>query len=312
VHVSKSLVVLGWHNVEGTWYFPSGPGGGLAALERQLTAIRRLANVVPLGEALKSLAEGRPVPQRAVAITFDDGYSDTLSLAVPLLERLGLPATFFLVPGLLSGDVRPWWEVLAWAFTCTERPSVDWEESTLRLNGPADRRASTKSVAESLKGRVRVERERRLDELVDLLAPPGSVGSLFLDWKGARELVDRGFAIGSHSMHHAILCNETEDAQHTDLDQSRRRLEEELSVRVELLAYPGGGTRHFDAKTVSAARSAGYTHALTLIPGVNRPGTDVYEIRRFLMYPHAGRFFLARVFRFAARRALQRLRPPEA
>ena len=46
---------------------------------------------------------GRPLPPRAVMITFDDGYRSNLEIAVPILRRHGFTATFFVVAGLLGG-----------------------------------------------------------------------------------------------------------------------------------------------------------------------------------------------------------------
>ena len=90
---ASRLLVLGWHNVDGTWNFPAKPGAGRRGMARQLTALSKLASVVPLTWALERLHNGVKLPPRAVALTFDDGYADTLTLAVPLLERLRLPAT---------------------------------------------------------------------------------------------------------------------------------------------------------------------------------------------------------------------------
>src|SRR6266550_9463146 len=112
--MSCRLRIFLWHNVDASWSFPSRSGTGPRGMERQFRFLRRVANVVPLRDALEALADGRDLPPRAVAITFDDGYRDNLEIAVPLLQRLGLPATFFLVPGILSGAVQPWWEALGW------------------------------------------------------------------------------------------------------------------------------------------------------------------------------------------------------
>ncbi len=138
--MADRLLVLGWHNVASTWLFPSNSGAGPKGMERQLRFLRRSTNVVDLREALAALTTGRPLPPRAVAITFDDGYRDQLELAVPMLERLGLPATFFLVPGLLDRTVPAWWEELAWTFTRATRRSVVWEGRTLALADAAERR----------------------------------------------------------------------------------------------------------------------------------------------------------------------------
>jgi peptidoglycan/xylan/chitin deacetylase (PgdA/CDA1 family) len=288
--VADRLLVLGWHNVDSTWLFPSRPGTGPRGLERQLRFLRRYANVVDLREALAALATGRPLPARAVAITFDDGYRDQLELAVPMLERLGLPATFFLIPGVLSRAVRPWWELVAWAFRRASPDAVSWEGTVWPLRSAAERRSSLLAVAERLKRRSRAARDAALEELTTLLAPGGdpSDDRMFLDWDGARRLARGRLTVASHTFHHGILSQEDEQAQLDDLLVSRRQLEQELEVEVDLLAYPNGRLGDYDEATMAAARRAGYSHAITTMPGWNRPSTPPYEVLRFVQQPERG------------------------
>ncbi|HEV3011979.1 MAG TPA: GNAT family N-acetyltransferase, partial [Actinomycetota bacterium] len=130
-------------------------------------------------------------------------------------------------------------------------------------------------------------RGRAVAELLERLEPAGEPGHrrLFLDWDGARELLARGFEVGAHSMDHAILARETPAAQLTDLVESRRRLEDELGVAVEVLAYPNGSRADYDAATVDAARRAGYSHGLTARSGWNSRATPLFEIRRVVLEP---------------------------
>jgi peptidoglycan/xylan/chitin deacetylase (PgdA/CDA1 family) len=276
--------------VEPTWCFPARRGAGTRGLQAQLSFIGRVANVVPLGGALRALGRGDPLPPRAVALTFDDGYRDQLELAVPMLERLGLPATFCLVPGLLDGTVPAWWEELAWIFTRATRASVAWEGRTLRLATPAERRASVTAVLEELKRRDRLTRDAALDELVDRCAPEGKLEeqAAFLDWEGARQLARRGFTVASHSLVHTILAEEPGPEQERDLRVSRRQLEQELDLPVDLLAYPNGKRPDYSRATIAAAARAGYTHALTTVEGWNRSATEPYEVRRFVQQPERG------------------------
>jgi peptidoglycan/xylan/chitin deacetylase (PgdA/CDA1 family) len=288
--VADRLLVLGWHNAEPTPFFPSGPGVCARGLTRQLRAVRRMGNVVPLEDALAALAEGRPLPPRAVALTFDDGYRDNLETALPVLGRLGLPATFYLVPGLLDRSVRAWWEVLAWAFSRATVLIVEWRGRRLTAGpGEASRRAMLE-VSEEVKRLPRGEREAEIDALIDALRPEGSeaeVAELFLDWEGARGLA-AGAAIGSHTMVHAILSEEPAAEQAADLADSRRVLEEGLGVPAATLAYPNGTAADYDEGTLDAAAAAGYTGAVTTIDGWNDAGTPRLELRRFVMEPTRG------------------------
>jgi peptidoglycan/xylan/chitin deacetylase (PgdA/CDA1 family) len=287
--MASRLLVLTWHNVDASWSYPCRPGAGADGLARQLRLLARVATIVPLEAALDALTSGRPLPPRAVALTFDDGYRDTLDLAVPMLERLGLPATFFLVPGILSGEVAPWWETLGWAFATSRHAEISWGERRLPTRGRAGRR-SLRWAEERLKTLDRDGRDRAVARLCDRLEPPGTgdIGNLFLDWNGARELVRRGFAVGSHTMHHAILSRETDASRAHDLADSRNALETTLDVSARVLAYPNGSRDDYDVDTVRAAKRAGYTHALTVRPGLNGRATPDHELRRVVLEPASG------------------------
>lgn len=299
--MSSRLLVLCWHNVNATWSFPADPGAGLRGLAHQLRALRRFGNVVPLESALRTLSRHEPLPPRAVALTFDDGYRDNLEYAAPLLEQLGLPATFFLVPGLLSGSAMPWWETVSRAIRMTSAQELAWRGDALPLDTVERRQHVMGCVQRDLKLLTHTEREARVAQLADEIAPhvpAGSVDELFLDWQGARELVRRGFSIGSHTCEHAILSRESPDTQAADLVESRHSLQDGLSVGADVLAYPNGEAGDYDEHTLAAARAAGHEWALTTTEGFARPTTPQLEINRVVMFPERGNVELLAALRY--------------
>jgi len=258
-------------------------------MAKQFRFLRRYANVVDLADAVSALRAGRRLPPRAVAITFDDGYRDNLDIAIPILEEYGLPATFFLVPDFLSGELTPWWERLAWAVQNTKRTTVRFGEDDLDLTGDASGPTYVR-ICEEVKRRTQEQRLATIDTLVDELAPAGAfdASKLMLDWDGAAAIVRRGFAIGSHSMDHCILANESIEAQYSNLSTSRQLLADTLDTNVRLLAYPNGTERDFTGHTIAASTEAGFEHAVTTIDGWNEPTAIPFELRRFVVYPEYG------------------------
>lgn len=103
------VTVFGWHNVLPTHHYPLGPQS-IEGFERQVRAIKRVAKVIPLSELSDALQTGKRIPGRAAVLTFDDGYSDALSVIAPLLRSMDVPATFFLVTSYLDKTMQPWWE----------------------------------------------------------------------------------------------------------------------------------------------------------------------------------------------------------
>ena len=75
-----------------------------AHLESHVRLLQRLGyRFVTVGQALDQAGTGEPPPATAV-LTFDDGFRDWLTLGLPILQRLGVPATFYLCPGWLGGQ----------------------------------------------------------------------------------------------------------------------------------------------------------------------------------------------------------------
>jgi peptidoglycan/xylan/chitin deacetylase (PgdA/CDA1 family) len=309
--VRRQLTIIGYHNVEPTPASRFEQGAGVRGLASQLEQLGRVANVVPLGAALNTMSEGGRLPTRAVAITFDDGYRDAVDMALPILERFDLPATFFLAPGLISRECSAWWERLGWAITSASVRQIQWGPRTIRLDTPKERDLARRTLSKELKKLDRCGRESAMQDLVDRLEPCGRsrCEDLFLGWDESREIVRRGFAVGSHSSVHAILARESPAVQYDDLVASKRILEDNLDTQVDLLAYPNGERGDFSVDTIDAATRAGYTHSVTTIHGRNSRATRPHELRRVVVQPNLGVSGLVKVL---AQLAAAKIRYPNS
>lgn len=285
--MSRRLLVIGWHNIEPTWSFHgTSPEVGRRGFERQVRFLRHWANVVPLRSALADLAEGRPLPPRAVALTFDDGYLDNVTVAAPVLHAAGLPATFFLVPGFLSGSSRVWWEELGWAFEHATAADVVWADQRYDTSHPTARRAALGPVADLLKTLDSRQREDAVTELHRRLAPIGPTsgpGRQFMNWQDADRLVSYGHDIGSHTCGHPILSREEPTEQSRQLVESREALESHFKRPVDVLAFPNGRSEDYSQVTVGLAHEAGYAFAVTTRSAVAGTSTQPGEVPRLLV-----------------------------
>jgi peptidoglycan/xylan/chitin deacetylase (PgdA/CDA1 family) len=283
--MSRRLLVLGWHNIEPTWAFGgTSVEAGRRGFERQVRFLRRWTNVVPLRAALDDLAAGRPLPPRAVALTFDDGYLDNVTVAAPVLHAAGLPATFFLVPGFLSGSVPVWWEELGWAFVHATANRLDWAGERFDTSSPSARQAAQGVVADSLKLMDARRRQDAVTELRQRLASVGpDVGRRFMDWNEAESLLGFGHEIGSHTCGHPILSREEPAAQERELADSREALAAHFGRPVDVLAFPNGRSQDYAAETLRLAGGAGYAFAVTTRSALAGRGTPPYEVPRVLV-----------------------------
>ena len=104
---ARGLTIIGWHRVDGD---TEGLSTGVDDFRRHLDELDAWgATVLPLDAAVAKLVDGT-LPDRAVVLTFDDGYASVVETAWPILRERGLPTTLFVVSGYLSGDLRFAWD----------------------------------------------------------------------------------------------------------------------------------------------------------------------------------------------------------
>src|SRR5262249_2749567 len=154
---------------------------------------------------------GRSFPPNSVVITFDDGYRDNLTVALPLLEKHALPAALFVVTSALDGEPL-WFDLVESWFRDTTVASLHlgWIESVLNLETPADRLHSSHRVRTALKSLPGGQLPRALAELRSKLRITGRdrqpENSAILTWDELRSMSSCGvFTIGAHTVSHRLL-----------------------------------------------------------------------------------------------------------
>jgi len=90
--------------------------------------------VLPLAGAVPALRGTCPLPADAIALTFDDGFQDNFTHALPVLERFGFPATFFVVTAVVGSDGT----LDRYRGCCEADRMLDWEQvRAMRARGHA-------------------------------------------------------------------------------------------------------------------------------------------------------------------------------
>lgn len=220
---------------------------------------------VTVAEGLEHLAHGRG---HRVALTFDDGYRDNLTRALPLLEEYGARATFYLTAGWIEQRTVPWWDAVAHALSLTRRTVL---ENFAGDPGPiplATRRERVRAL-DRLAPHFRValpERAARVAELRERLGVEATAACELATWDEARALVGTEMEIGAHTMNHPHLTTLSSAEQEREMADSVDLIAARLGIRPRGLAYPGGD---HDAVTIDAARRAGLGYAATTRAGLN-------------------------------------------
>lgn len=261
-----------------------------ALFRRQMEFLARRRNVVTVDDVVTATAEGRTLPAGSVAITFDDGYLDNLTVAAPVMSELGIPSTWYLATGFTSGEDAPWADRLHTAFVTRTRHEFSFGDATYRLDDPAALRAAFTAVNRSLVEQPLADREPTLTDLVTQLKPAVSPPRLLMTWDEVREarrthpLVE----FGVHSRNHIDLSRHLGNTARAEIQQSIEDYESELGERPRHFAFPYD--RHAPESRQMVA-DAGLRSAMGVCPEpLVRPGHDLFALPRVMPHPERRRF----------------------
>jgi CelD/BcsL family acetyltransferase involved in cellulose biosynthesis/peptidoglycan/xylan/chitin deacetylase (PgdA/CDA1 family) len=260
--------------------------GGLssAAFAGQMEYISRHFPLVTLDQ----LANGS-FPQGhlyCVAVTFDDGYRDNFVTALPILKKFGVPATVFLATGSIDAGQLPWYDQVRLAFKLTTRKSLSLED----LGGP-------EGSLQELPGRLRLleltlgwlrrapqpQRAAAISAVFERLGVPErpNLPNQMLRWDEIRQMSKSNIVFGAHTVNHPPLAQASEGELKSEIAGSKRAIENRLQVPVWHFAYPFGQPFDFSARAKQVVQEAGFKTAVTTVRGLNEPGDDLFELRRF-------------------------------
>jgi peptidoglycan/xylan/chitin deacetylase (PgdA/CDA1 family) len=265
-----------------------------AQFEDQVAYLAEHYTIIGVDELLHYTRTGK-LPPNSVLITFDDGYRDVLTTAVPILRRYGAKAIFFIATQYPDSGRLFWWDRIAYLVRRSplDRLVLDYPRA-LTLELEPDREEAVKRVTAVAKREADID----LDLFVEALAAASQApwneeierelaSDLIMTWDEVRQLVELGMDVESHTRTHRILAHlGTEDAA-WELYGSREDLRHQLGYAPRAVAYPVGAPLVHRPDILDSMRKAGYALGYTNCTGsndlrrsfhpldVNRIGMDV-------------------------------------
>ena len=253
-----------------------------AVFEQRLRWIRQLFNVIPLDEAVTRLQQGA-LPARAACITFDDGYADNEQVALPLLRRFGLVATFFVATGFIDGG-RMWNDTIIESVRLASGDTLDLTSLQLGIH-PIETFTARRAAIDALIGQLKYLPATAREDAVNAIRACSGASipeRLMLAEDQVRRLRAAGMVVGAHTVTHPILARTDESTARREISESKDRLQAILGEPITLFAYPNGKpVDDYGAAHVAMVKSAGYAAAVSTAWGAASSASDLFQLPRF-------------------------------
>lgn len=256
----------------------------------QMDYLRQHYNPISLDHLLAWLKDEVPLPAHAALVTFDDGYRDNFTHAMPILRERSIPAVLFLATDCVGSNTPFYWDLVSFMFARSRRDQADLPVlGPHLLDGRERRRLLASRWVAQAKELLPVDREAAVEALGKALQVPSSdeaFSNLHVTWDEVRTMAANGIAMGAHTGNHPILSQVSSEEAHRQICGSKAAIEDALGTRVRSFAYPNGLSGDYDQRHVTILRDAGFEAAFTLAPGPCRPReaqSSPLEIRRILV-----------------------------
>jgi peptidoglycan/xylan/chitin deacetylase (PgdA/CDA1 family) len=232
--------------------------------EQQMRALKSRYRVISLDDVAAHLRDGKPL-EKAVVITFDDGYRNNALYAAPILKQSGFPYTVYVATAYVES--RTWIPL----------NQIYWLWSEKRISSEQMRDARKR-----IRGNPSGVRVPELAEVADRSSASSAAEESFamLTWKELEGMASEGAAFGSHTHTHCNMAIESNERQREELNISKSLLESHLNAPVRSFAYPYGKNAQMSAPARENIMRSGYSCALSAENGLATGTSDRFSLPR--------------------------------
>lgn len=250
--------------------------------DQQMCWISSWFNVLPLDQAIERLSS-QSLPERAAAITFDDGYADNYTIALPILQKHGLSATFFIATGFIDGG-RMWNDTIIESIRHCQNITIDLGKLNLGCHCIAtseQKRSAIQTIIGQIKYLPLAERVERAAYIAEVAKTP-IINDLMMTSAQIQALRDTGMQIGAHTVSHPILARINLETAREEIAANKEMLEHLLKEKIRTFAYPNGKPGiDYLLEHRELVKQLGFSGAVSTTKGVSVSASDIFQLPRF-------------------------------
>lgn len=259
---------------------PFAPNGILEITRDFLDAViprvrARGYDIVSLDDAVRRLRAGDPA-RRFACFTFDDGYHDVASEALPVFERHNAPFALYVTTGHPERKTVMWWSVLEDIVRGNEQVEAEVSGRRVRLaaDTPAGKYRAFEAIYWPLRALPHAAQYEAILKLadryhVDTLAP---VRATAISWDAIQTLAASPLVtIGVHTVNHYTLSKLPPDAVRDEAQRARHEIGDRIGRDPRHFCYPYGDRGSAARREFELIRELGFLSATTTRKGVLFP-----------------------------------------
>jgi len=256
--------------------------------QQTLEDLKENGSPISMDDVVDHHKQGKPLPSRAFAITFDDGFENNYSIAAPILSELQIPATFYITTGFVQNNRMSWIDRIENCFELVEDGNVllPWECEASKLHSGIEKIA----LLNEIRIQAKIDPAIDLDLLASSIAKQLGVDDvtnssdpldLKMNWDQIAELAKSElFTIGGHTHTHQIMSFMRKQVLEEEVTQSLQLLKQKSNIQTTHYSYPEGMEYCYNEFVIEVLEKHGIECCPSAELGVNKIEDDLFHLRR--------------------------------
>jgi len=250
--------------------------------------LKRNGTPISMDDLIKNIDSGKDFNDKSFAITFDDGFYNNYSIAMPILKKMKIPATFYVTSDFIDKNLTSWIDRIEIAVNSLSYGKIEISKKKLEFN------KSQKSKIKFLDNlRKIIKNNRKIDPykitnkiLKDLnykkeILHSNNILDKKMSWSQVKRMDSQKlFTIGGHSKTHRILSFLSSEDVKKEINQSLRILEKNLKRKIVHYSYPEGLKHTFSKREISLLKAKGVKCCPSAESGINYKNADLFKLKR--------------------------------
>lgn len=263
--------------------------------KRTLTLLSELYQFVTV-EQVTDMLEGKvDFIDNALLFTFDDGYRNNIDYALPICKQFGIKPILFIATDHVEYCLPFWFDRLDYALQQNMGRVITISHSDQYYSFDATSRIALLNSYKQFRDEVKsnytddIEMNKLFNALSDELELRSGKAlrdicnkddwSAIVSWESLfKEVNEKSLDVGSHTVNHLRLDSLSEDKACFELEESKRLIEDKLSIACNYFCYPNG---NYNKKSISLVNGSGYRAAFSTDVGLCQSKDDLMTLKRF-------------------------------
>ena len=260
--------------------------------EDLLINFKKIGKSLSLDSLITHHEEKIPLPDFSFSITFDDGFENNYSIARPILEKLSIPATFYVSTNLIEENLMTWIDQIEFCIDTINNKTfyLPWSNRPFEISSNKSKINFLDNIRRNIKKNPDICMQKKIVKYIfnhtgiEIIKSNNGPLDKKMNWEQVRILHNHElFSIGGHSHNHQSLGLLKPHKMRKEIHKSMEYLAKKGQIQPQHYSYPEGQAIDFNNKTISFLKQNGIKCCPTAINGINSNRMiSLFELKRII------------------------------